>query len=45
LENLGDEEDINRAWEDIKENIRISAKESVRPQEWEQNKPWFDENV
>ena len=28
LENLNDDEDINRAWENIKENIKISAKQS-----------------
>jgi len=28
LENLSDSKDINRAWENIKENIKISAKES-----------------
>jgi hypothetical protein len=28
LENLSDCEDINRAWENIKENIKTSAKES-----------------
>jgi hypothetical protein len=29
LENIGDGEDINRAWENIKENIQISGKESL----------------
>ena len=29
LENLSDCEDINRAWENIKENIKASAKESL----------------
>jgi hypothetical protein len=29
LENLYDSRDINRAWENIKENIKISAKESL----------------
>ena len=29
LENLSDNEDINRAWENIKENIKTSAKESL----------------
>jgi hypothetical protein len=29
LENLDDKGDINRAWETIRENIRISAKESI----------------
>ena len=28
LENLSDGEDIKRAWENIKENIKTSAKES-----------------
>ena len=27
LENLSDDEDINRAWENIKENIKTSAKQ------------------
>jgi len=30
LENLNYSEDINSAWENIKENIRVSAKESLR---------------
>jgi len=29
LENLSDSEDINRAWENSKENIKFSAKESL----------------
>ena len=29
LGNLSDSEDINRAWENIKENIKTSAKESL----------------
>ena len=29
LENLSDREDINRAWENVKENIRLSAKKSL----------------
>ena len=29
LENIGDSEDINRAWEYIKETIKSSAKESL----------------
>jgi len=43
LENLIDDEDINRAWENIKENIITSAKESLGLQELKQHKPWFDE--
>ena len=36
-------EDTNRAWENIKENIQISAKESLGLQVLKQYKPWFDE--
>ena len=43
LENLSDDEDINRAWENIKERIKISAKESLGLREMKQHKPWFDE--
>jgi RNA binding exosome subunit len=43
LENLNDSENINRAWENIKENIRTSAKESLSLYELMQHKPWFDE--
>jgi len=43
LENLNDDEDVNRTWENIKENIQTSAKESLGLHELKQNKPWFDE--
>jgi len=43
LENLSDGEDINRAWENIKETINTSAKESLGLHELKQNEPWFDE--
>jgi len=43
LENLSDSEDINRAWENIKENIKTSAKESLGLHELKQHKPCFDE--
>ena len=33
LENLSNGEDINRAWENIKENIKTPAKESLGLQE------------
>jgi glycine betaine/choline ABC-type transport system substrate-binding protein len=39
LENLDDNGDINRALETIRENIRISAKESLRLCESKSNKP------
>jgi len=29
METLSDSEDINRAWENVKENIRTSAKDSL----------------
>jgi hypothetical protein len=31
------------AWENIKENIKTSVKESPRLYELKQHKPWFDE--
>jgi hypothetical protein len=43
LENLSDSKDINRAWEEIKNNIRTSAKQSIGLHELQQHKPWFDE--
>jgi hypothetical protein len=33
----------NMDWEKIKENIKISAKESLGLHEYKQHKPWFDE--
>jgi hypothetical protein len=41
LENT--EVDINRAWGTIRENIKISAKESLGYYELKKHKPWFDE--
>ena len=43
LENLSDDEDINRACENIKENIKTTAKESLGLHELKQHKPWFEE--
>jgi hypothetical protein len=45
LENLNVSEDINRAWENIKENIKILVIESLGLYERKQHKPWFGENV
>jgi len=42
LENLNADEDINRASENIKENIKTSAKESLGLHELKWHKPWFD---
>jgi hypothetical protein len=43
LKNLYDNGDINKAWETIRENIRISAKERIGLCESKSYKPWFDE--
>ena len=43
LVNLSDDEDINKAWEIIKQNIITSAKESLGLHELKQHKLWFDE--
>jgi hypothetical protein len=43
LEDLDAEVEINSAWETIRENITISAKESVGCFELKKHKPWFDE--
>jgi len=43
LEKLNDRKDIKRAWENIKENIKTSAKDSLGPYELKQHTPWFHE--
>jgi hypothetical protein len=43
LEDLDAEVEINSAWETIRENIKISAKESLSCFELKKHKPWFDE--
>jgi len=43
LDNLHDGKDIDRAWENIKENIKTSAKDSPGMYELKQHKPRFDE--
>jgi hypothetical protein len=43
LENLDDNGDINRAWEAIRENITVSAKESIGLCKSKSYKPWFNE--
>jgi len=43
LGNLNDDKDINRAWENIKENIKSSAKDSLGLHKLKQHKLWFDE--
>jgi hypothetical protein len=43
LEGLDTEVEINSAWETIRENIQITAKESLGYFELKKHKPWFDE--
>ena len=43
MENLSDGKDINRAWENIKENNKTSAKEGLSLYKLKQHKPWFGE--
>jgi len=43
LENVSVDEDINRAWVSINENIKTSSTESLGMHEIKHHKPWFDE--
>jgi hypothetical protein len=43
LKNIYDDVNINGAWETIRENIKISAKESLGCYELKKHKPSFDE--
>jgi hypothetical protein len=43
LEDLDTGVDINSAWETIRENIKISIKESLSYYELRKHKPWLDE--
>ena len=43
LENLSDSEDINKAWENIKENIKTSVKDSLGLQKLKHHKLQFSE--
>ena len=43
LENLNVDEYVNMAWENIKQNSKTSAKDSLCLQEMKRHKPWFDE--
>jgi hypothetical protein len=45
LENLDPEVDFNRAWEAIRENIKISAKVTLGYYDLKKNKPRFDEDA
>jgi len=39
LGNLNVDEDVNRVWENTKENLKTAAKESLGLHEWKQHKP------
>jgi hypothetical protein len=43
LENCDDNVDMNTAWENIRENIKASAKDSLGHYELLQHKQWFDD--
>jgi hypothetical protein len=43
LENFDDNMNMNTGWENIRENIKTSAKESLGHYEFQQHKPWFDD--
>jgi arginine utilization protein RocB len=43
LENFEHNEDINRVWDSVRENIKISVKEGLRYCESKHRKPWCDE--
>jgi len=43
LENVNDDEDVNRTWENIKEDAQTSTEESLGVHELKRNKPLFDE--
>ena len=40
---LNDDEEVNRTWEYIKQNIQTSAKESLGLHELKHHKLWFNE--
>jgi hypothetical protein len=43
FEKLNDDEDLNRTWENSKEDIKTSAKESLGLHKLKQHKRWFVE--
>jgi hypothetical protein len=43
VEDLSNGEDINRAWENVKEDVKISAKQSLGLHKLKQRKSWFEE--
>ena len=45
MENVNDSEGIYWAWENIRQNSKTSATESLVLYGLKQHKPWFDEDV
>jgi hypothetical protein len=45
LENMDTEVDVDKTWESITENIKISARESLGYHELKKNKSCFDDGV
>ena len=43
MENSNEDEEVNRTWENVKEIIKTSAKESLGMHELKRHNPWFDE--
>jgi hypothetical protein len=43
FEDLDAEVDMNSIWETVRENIKISARQSLNYYELKKNKTWFDE--
>jgi len=43
LRNLRDDDDINRVWENIKENTKTTAKGSLGLHDLKQHEPWSDD--
>ena len=42
LENVNVDKYVNRVWENIKENLKTTAKQSLGLHEWKQHKIWFN---
>jgi hypothetical protein len=45
LDDLNAEVEINSAWEIVRKNINISAKESLGYYEFKKHKPWFEKDA
>jgi hypothetical protein len=45
VENLEDNGDMTSSWDTIRDNNKVSAKDSIGFRESKHNKTWFDENI